>query len=240
MIPERKVIAAIPCFNEARFIADIVTRVKKFIPDVIVIDDGSNDGTSEIAAQAGAVVIRHTRQGGAGAATRTAFLVALERGADVLVTLDGDGQHAPEDLPAVLAAALEGADIVIGSRFLKPGYCIPKYRKFGIDVITWLFNFGSKVKVTDSQSGYRAYSRRAMKSLMPTEPGFSFSIQTLVEARRMGLRIVEAPVDCIYHEFGSTKNPVVHGLSVALSVARLRATGAFRPRRSAAVEGDQT
>lgn len=224
----KRIAVAIPCFNEARFIADVVTRARKYVPEVIVVDDGSTDGTAEVAAKAGATVIEHSRQKGAGVATKTCFLAALERGVDILVTIDGDGQHDPDDLPALLAPALEGADIVIGARFLRPGYVVPRYRKFGIDVITWLFNFGSKVKVTDSQSCYRAYSRRAVKNLIPTEPGFSFSIQTLVEARRLGLRIAEAPVACVYHEFGSTKNPVVHGLSVALSVVRVRAAGAFK------------
>lgn len=218
-----RIVAAIPCFNEARFIADVVTKVRKHVPDVVVIDDGSSDNTAELAKAAGARVVRHGGQQGAGAATRSGFMAALDMGADVLVMLDGDGQHDPQDLPAILEPILTSrADIVIGSRFLNPGYVVPRYRKFGIDVITFLFNMGSKVKVSDSQSGYRAYSRQAVKSLIPTEPGFSFSIQTLVEARSRGLRIAEAPVSCIYHEFGSTRNPVLHGLSVALSVARLR------------------
>ena len=229
-----KVLVAIPCFNEAGFIADVVKGVRKFVPEVAVIDDGSTDGTAEAAQLAGAKVIKHSTQKGAGAATKTAFLTAMERGVDILVTLDGDAQHDPDDLPAVLAPALEGrADIVIGSRFLRPGYLVPAYRKFGIDVITWLFNIGSKVKVTDSQSGYRAYTRKAVESLVPTESGFSFSVQTLIEARRLGLRIAEAPISCIYHEDGSTKNPVAHGLSVALAVARLRLKGRTRKRAPA-------
>ena len=234
MPPTLKVLAAIPCFNEAGFIADVVKGVRKFVPEVVVIDDGSTDGTVEAAQLAGAFVIKHPAQQGAGAATKTAFLTAMERDVDILVTLDGDAQHDPDDLPAVLAPALEGrADIVIGSRFLRPGYVVPAYRKFGIDVITWLFNIGSKVKVTDSQSGYRAYTRKAVESLVPTEPGFSFSVETLIEARRLGLRISEAPISCIYHEYGSTKNPVAHGLSVALAVARLRLKGRTRKRAPA-------
>lgn len=230
-----RLLVAIPCFNEARFIANIVAQARKFVPDVLVVDDGSTDATAQLAADAGATVIRHGCQGGPGAAIRTGFLAAIERGADILVTLDGDGQHNPDDLPALIEAALGGADIVIGSRFLRQGYAAPRYRKFGIDVITWMFNFASKVKVTDSQSGYRAYSRKALSSLVPTERGFSFSIQTLVEARRLKLRIVEVPVSCIYHEFGSTRNPIIHGLGVALSVARLRLARSMRrgPAREA-------
>jgi glycosyltransferase involved in cell wall biosynthesis len=229
---EPGVLAAIPCYNEARFIGDIVARVKGFVPQVLVIDDGSSDGTADVARRAGADVIRHEANKGVGEATRTAFREALARDVDVLVTLDGDGQHAPEDLPAVLGPVLqEGADVVIGSRFLYPGYKVPTYRKFGIDVITWLLNLGSRTRVSDAQSGYRAYSRRAIRGLDATEKGFGSSVQLLIQARRLGLRIAEAPVSCIYHDDGSTINPVRHGLGVALTVVRLRLKDMlFHPR----------
>jgi len=229
-----RVIAAIPCLNEGQFISDIVTRARKYVDVVIVIDDGSTDNTAESAEKAGAKVIKHEARQGAGAATRTAFEAAKEYNSDVLVTLDGDGQHNPDEIPQVLAPILRGeADLVIGSRFLQSNLGqsqsvstnlknVPKYRKFGIDVITWLYNFGSKVKVSDSQSCFRAHSRRLIEAINITENGFGFSVQVLIQARRKNFVIREVPVSCIYHLQGSSLNPVVHGLGVAWGVVKIR------------------
>jgi glycosyltransferase involved in cell wall biosynthesis len=231
---KHKIFAIIPCLNEGQFISDIVTRARKYVDVVIVIDDGSTDNTAESAEKAGARVIKHEARRGAGAATRAAFEAAKEYNADVLVTLDGDGQHNPDEIPQVLAPILRGeADLVIGSRFLQsnPGQSqsvstnlknVPKYRKFGIDVITWLYNFGSKVKVSDSQSCFRAHSRRLIEAINITENGFGFSVQVLVQARRKSFVIKEVPVSCIYHSQGSSLNPVVHGLGVAWGVVKIR------------------
>lgn len=229
-----KILAAIPCLNEGQFISDIVTRARKYADIVIVIDDGSTDNTAEAAEKAGARVIKHEARRGAGAATRTAFEAAKRYDADILVTLDGDSQHNPDEIPQVLAPVLCGeVDLVVGSRFLEPNVNrskpisthlknVPKYRKFGIDVITWLYNFGSKVKVSDSQSCFRAHSRRLVEGINITESGFGFSIQVLVQARRKSFVIKEVPVSCIYHSEGSSLNPVVHGLGVAWGVVKVR------------------
>ncbi len=228
-----KVIIAIPCLNEEQFIGDVVTRARVFADSVMVIDDGSTDHTCEAARAAGAHVIKHKARQGAGAATRTAFEAARKYDADVLVTFDGDGQHNPAEIPQVMDPILRGeADLVIGSRFLQPDFKqAPKYRKFGIDVITWLYNFGSKVRVTDSQSCFRAHSRRLIKAVDITENGFGFSVQVLIQARRKNFVIREVPVSCIYHLQGSSLNPVVHGLGVAFGVVKLRfRNGLFTPK----------
>ncbi len=228
------IIAAIPCLDEEQFISDIVTRTRRYVDKVIVIDDGSTDDTSEVAKAAGAEVIRHGTRQGVGVATRAAFEAAKTCRADVLVTLDGDGQHNPDEIPQVLAPILSGeADLVIGSRFLQPTQKtlsaqqtertnIRRYRKFGIDVITWLYNLGSKIKVSDSQSCFRAHSRRLLDAINMTESGFSFSVEVLIKARRRGLVITEAPISCLYHSQGSSLNPVAHGLGVAFAVIKLR------------------
>lgn len=189
-----------------------------------MVDDGSTDATSEVARAAGAEVIRHKANQGAGAATKTAFKAAKRRHADILVTLDGDGQHNPDEIPQLLAPILEGeADLVIGSRFLQPRpKQIPRYRKFGIDVITFLYNLGSKVRVSDSQCCFRAQNRRLIEAINITESGFSFSVQVLIQVRRKGFAIKEVPVSCIYHSQGSSLNPVIHGLGVALNVIKHR------------------
>jgi glycosyltransferase involved in cell wall biosynthesis len=218
-----KIIVAIPAHNEEQFIGDIVTRAKKYADELIVVDDGSTDATSRVARAAGAEVIRHRKNRGAGAATKTAFEAAKKRHADILVTLDGDGQHNPDEIPRLLAPILKGkADLVIGSRFLRPNFQIPRYRKFGIDVITFLYNLGSKLKISDSQSCFRAQNRRLLEAVNITESGFSFSVQVLIQARRRGFTIKEVPVACIYHPRGSSLNPVAHGLGVALNVIKHR------------------
>ncbi len=217
-------IAVIPCLNEAQFISDIVTRARRYVDEVIVVDDGSTDNTALAASGSGATVIAHKSRQGAGAATRTAFEAAKTFEADVLVTLDGDGQHNPDEIPQILDPIIRGeADLVIGSRFLNPHLeDVPRYRKFGIDVITWLYNIGSQTKVTDSQSGFRAYSRRLVEEINITEDGFGFSVQVLIQARKKDFVITEVPVSCIYHADGSTINPISHGLGVAFSVLKLR------------------
>ena len=226
-----KIIAAIPCLNEAAFIGDIVTRAKKYIDKVIVIDDGSTDDTSGAARAAGAKVIRHKTNQGVGAATKTAFEAAKRSRADILVTLDGDGQHNPDEIPQLLAPILSGeADLVIGSRFLHPNPPqIPRYRKFGIDVINFLYNFGSETKVLDSQSCFRAQNDKLIKAVNITEAGFGFSVQVLIQARKKGFIIKEAPISCIYHSQGSSLNPVVHGLAVAFGVIKHRLFNHQRP-----------
>jgi glycosyltransferase involved in cell wall biosynthesis len=189
-----------------------------------VVDDGSTDATPKVARAAGAEVIRHRENQGAGAATKTAFKTAKRKHADIVVTIDGDGQHNPDEIPQLLAPILKGkADLVIGSRFLRPRLQqMPRYRKFGIDVITFLYNLGSKLRVTDSQCCFRAQNRRLIEAVNITERGFSFSVQVLIQARKKGFIIKEVPVSCIYHSQGSNLNPVIHGLGVALNVIKLR------------------
>ena len=220
---KRKVIAGIPAYNEAEHISDIIRKASKYVDEVTVVDDGSTDNTAQIAKAAGATVIRSQINQGAGQATKTCFQVARERGADALVTLDGDGQHDAEEISKVVAPILEGkADLVIGSRFLGGQDNIPRYRRFGINVVTFLLNFASKIKVSDSQSCYRAYSRKAIDALNITEKGFAFSVQLLIQARQRNLAITEVPISCVYHPDSHTLNPIMHGLGVALSVIKLR------------------
>ena len=225
---QARVIAAIPCYNEEQFIGDVVRKVNQYVDQVVVVDDGSSDRTAEVAEAAGATVVRHDVNKGPGGAYKTCFGVARENGAEILITLDGDEQHDPDELPRLLQPLLNGeADLVVGSRFLGQ-YEVPRYRKVGIDVITFLYNIGSKVKVVDAQSCYRGYNRKALNTLRITEDGFGFSVELLVQARKNGLRIVEAPISCIYHEASHSKNPVLHGVGVALMVVKHRALAALR------------
>lgn len=219
-----RIIAVIPCLNEAAFISDIVGKALKHVDRVLVVDDGSSDHTSEVARQAGAEVIRHEKRRGAGAATRSGFLAALKEGADIVVTLDGDGQHDADEIPAVIAPLLKGeADLAVGSRFVKRDTNMPPYRNLGIDVITWLYNVGWKDKISDSQSCFRSYSRRLLEEVSITRDDFGFSVEVLIKARKKGLKIVEVPASCYYHAESSTLDPITHGLGVACSVIWMRA-----------------
>ena len=223
-----KVIAAIPCWNTDPFIEDIVSRARKYVGQVVVIDDGSCDGTAEAARRAGALVMVHDQNRGYGETIKSCFAAARRNDADVLAILDGDGQHSPEDIPGVLAPMLQGeADLTIGSRFLNDGIDMPRYRKFGIKVITFLFNFGSRTRVSDAQSGFRGYHRRVFSDLVLAEKGMSISIETLEKARRRGAVIKEVPVHCRYAP--STLNPkaIRHGFGVALAVIKIRLLNMF-------------
>lgn len=220
----QKITAVIPCYNEAKTIAGLVAKAKEYCHRVIVVDNMSTDNTREEAEKETACYnVFGCCLRGAGIATAYGLAYSLN---DIVVTLDGDGQHNPDDIPFVVRPILQGkADLVIGSRFL--GHCeLPKYRKFGIDVITWLYNFGRRDKITDAQSCFRAYSRKCLKRILPIEEhGFSFSVETLVKARALGLRIAEVPIDVVYHKdfsSNSSLNPVAHGLSVAFGVVKWR------------------
>jgi len=227
------IVAAIPCLNTESFIGDVVSRARKYVDQVIVINDGSHDGTAKAAEAVGALVINHDRNRGYGEAVKACFEMAKANSVDILVTLDGDGQHNPDEIPKVVALILnDGADIVIGSRFLGNQTNMPRYRRLGIKLITFLFNFGSKVKVHDAQSGFRAYSKQTLNTISVTEAGMSISVEMLIKARADGLKIREVATSCQYHPSSSSMNPVIHGLMVALSVVRLRlkrlADGAVR------------
>ena len=218
-----KAVAAISCFNEAKYVGMVVAAALMHVDTVIVVDDGSTDGTGQVAQAAGAHVVQHSHQMGAGAAARSCLQAGLNQDADVLVTLDGDGQHDANEIPDVMAPVLQGqSDLVIGSRFMGKSNNVAAYRRFGIWVITALYNVGAAVTVADAQSGFRAYGRQALETLSITENGFGFSVETLVEARRAGLRICEVPISCFYHSESHSLNPVVHGVTVALDVVRQR------------------
>jgi glycosyltransferase involved in cell wall biosynthesis len=222
---ERKptIVAAIPAFNEEKTIAKVVIKSAKHVDHVIVCDDGSKDMTGEIAERLGAEVIRHDRNMGYGAALASLFRRAHEIGTDVMVTLDADMQHDPDDIPKLVRPILDGeADIVVGSRFLSEGSEeVPSSRRLGIKAITRLASAASYKGLTDAQSGFRAYSRKAIELITPTELGMGASTEILLKAAERGLRMKEVPVRVSYNvERPSTHNPLYHGLEVVLSTVK--------------------
>ena len=216
-----KITIGIPAYNEEKNIASIITKLKKITDSIIVCDDGSSDMTSEISKNLGAVVISHKKNMGYGAAINSIFQKSKEMKSDLLVTFDADGQHRVEDIEKVVEPIKNNtADLVIGSRFLDKKSNVPNYRKIGIKVITKITNASIKKKLTDSQSGFRAYNKQVLSQISPSDIGMGISTEILIKSSSKGLRIMEVPVTILYSGDTSTHNPVSHGTSVLLSTIK--------------------
>ena len=217
-----KIIIGIPAFNEEKNIASIITKLMNITDTIIVCNDGSSDLTSEIAEKMGAVTINHKKNLGYGGAIRSIFLKAKELDGDILVTFDADGQHRIEDIEKVIKPIInQEADLVIGSRFLDASEKeVPQYRKVGIKVITKITNASIKEQLTDSQSGFRAYSRKIVNELNPSELGMGISTEILIKASSKNFKITEVPIKILYSGDTSTHNPISHGSSVILSTIK--------------------
>lgn len=220
-------VALIPAYNEARFIGSLVLAASHYVDQVVVVDDGSSDQTVAIAGRAGATVIRHLVNQGKAAAVNTGFAYLRRIRPRAVVMLDGDGQHAVEDIPGVLTPILdEAADIVVGSRFLGVKSDIPVYRQIGQHGLNLATNLASGVRISDTQSGYRAFSARAIDELSFHQGGFSIESEMQFQVRERDLRVVEVPIKVIYAE-PAKRNPFRHGMQVINGIARL--VGQTRP-----------
>ena len=216
-----KIVIGIPAYNEEKNIASVLIKLKKISQDIIVCNDGSNDLTGKIAKELGAIVIEHKKNLGYGSAIKSIFLKAHEINADILVTFDADGQHRIEDINTILEPIKNNiADIVIGSRFLNNNQEIPKYRKIGIKAITKLTNVTGGTKITDSQSGFRAYNKKILDKIIPQESGMGISTEILIKAQKADFKITEVPITILYDGDTSTHNPISHGSSVILSTLK--------------------
>ena len=217
-----KITIGLPAYNEEKNIAGIISKLKKYTDSIIVCDDGSSDLTGDISEQLGAIVIKHSKNRGYGAAINSLFLKAKELEPDVFLTLDADGQHRIEDIPIVTDPIIKNeVDLVIGSRFLDTkSEEMPNYRKVGIKIITKITNLSIKEKLTDSQSGFRSYSRKALQEITPTDDGMGVSTEILIKASNLGLKVAEVPIKVNYSGETSTHDPVSHGTSVILSTIK--------------------
>ena len=216
-----KITIGIPAYNEEKNIASIITKLKKITNSIIVCDDGSSDMTSEISKNLGVVVISHKKNMGYGAAINSIFQKSKEMKSDLLVTFDADGQHRVEDIEKVVEPIKNNdADLVIGSRFLDEKSDVPNYRKIGIKVITQVTNASIKKKLTDSQSGFRAYNQRVLSQISPSDMGMGISTEILIKSSSKGLKIMEVPITVLYEGGTSTHNPVSHGTSVLISTIK--------------------
>ena len=217
-----KIIIGIPAFNEEANIGDLIGKLKEQSYEIIVCDDGSTDETYNISKDQGAIVVKHKKNLGYGAAIRSIFIKAKEMDCDVLVTFDGDGQHNIKDIEKVIEPITNNnSDLVIGSRFLDSSEKeVPQYRKVGIKIITSLTNATMKEKLTDSQSGFRAYAKHVLNELNPSEEGMGISTEILIKASTKKFRISEVPIKILYQGNTSTHNPIRHGSSVIISTIK--------------------
>jgi glycosyltransferase involved in cell wall biosynthesis len=217
-----KLVIGIPAYNEEANIASVILKLQEISDSIIVCNDGSSDLTGKISEKLGVNVVNHKKNLGYGAAIKSIFEKAREINADILVTFDADGQHRIQDIETVMKPIVNNeADIVIGSRFLdKDDENVPEYRKIGIKVITSLTNSSLNTKLSDSQSGFRAYNRKALEKINPSEYGMGVSTEILIKSSKENFKIVEVPIKILYEGDTSTHNPVSHGLSVVMSTLK--------------------
>ena len=223
-----KSIALIPAYNEQAAIVDIINRSFKYVDDVLVIDDGSQDNTSKLVEKTDAMLIRHSTNYGKGVALRDGFNQVKDY--DIVVTIDGDGQHNPDEIPLLIKPIIEdGADLVNGSRYLN-GFDdnTPAYRRIGQQVLDIATNITAGTSLTDSQSGFRAFSSRAVKCFKFRDTGFGIESEMIADASENNLKIVEVGITVRYDvENSSTKGPVTHGVGVLLKIIKDKAIRTF-------------
>lgn len=201
-----KILIIMPAFNEALMIGQIIKKIQQLgFEQIAVVDDGSIDQTAECAKRAGAMVLRHPINRGLGAALATGFAYANLVEADLAVTIDSDGQHDPDDIPALIQPILDRqADVVIGSRLLKPAG-MPWYRIIGNWSLTWLTSWLFGIKMTDSQSGFRAFSKLALEKIAIQSNRMEVSSEIFSEIKRNNLRHLEIPIQAIYTNYSLKK-----------------------------------
>lgn len=206
-----------PAFNEEKYIGTLVLQARQYVDEVIVVDDGSTDNTAEIAKLAGARVVKHEKNRGYGAAIQSIFAEAKKLNPDALVVLDADAQHSPGEIPNLVKPILDGYDCVIGSR-QEHAKNIPFYRRLGQRLILHSVKTLTKDELTDTECGFRAFSRKAVQTLELKETGMAISAETVAEASRKSLKVIQVPISVTYGKDSSTLHPVKHGLSVYAKV----------------------
>lgn len=205
MNPMNFAVVVIPAFNESALIADVVAQVRRVCPCVVLVDDGSSDGTADIARSAGAIVLRHAINLGQGAALQTGITYALQLGAKAIVTFDADGQHDPDDIPSLLAVLESGAGAALGSRFAGKALGMPATRRLLLQAARWVNYALTGVKLSDAHNGIRALSRDVALRLQLHEPGMAHATEIIAQLAEQKARIVEVPVTIRYSAYSLAK-----------------------------------
>ena len=214
------IVAIISAYNEEDELANVITKTLKYVDKVIVVDDGSVDRTAEVAIGAGDEIISHSTNLGKGEALKSGFKVIKDD--SIIVTIDGDGQHNPDEIPILIKPIIEdGADLVNGSRYMNgPEENTPAYRRVGQKVLDIATNISAGISVTDSQSGFRAFSSKSKDCFRFKGTGFGIESEMLADAAESGLKIVEVPITVRYDVDGSTKDPITHGVGVLFNITK--------------------
>lgn len=213
----------IPVYNEENSIGNVIKESLVYADLVIVCDDGSSDNTAKMAEISGAHVIKHNKNQGKGAALKSLFKHVSSINTDIVVTIDGDGQFLPKEIPKLINPIKNNqADIVIGYRFDSKSE-MPSYRKFGNKVLDHVTNLASELPFRDTQSGFRAYSKHVIETIQFSSTGFAADSEILIDASRKKFRILEEKVSVLYNTGGktSTKNPLSHSGEVLSSLIEL-------------------
>ncbi len=207
----------IPAFNEAAAIGSVIAGLRAYASNIVVVDDGSIDGTQGAAHEGGAIVLRHVINRGQGAALQTGIEYALRRGASAIVTFDSDGQHSPADVPTLVAPLRDGrADIVLGSRFLGSTESMPRLRRIVLYLAVLFTRMVSGLRVTDAHNGLRAFSRRAASMVHIQLDRMAHASELMDQIRRSGLVYTEVPVHVRYTEYSRQKGQRgVHAVRIA-------------------------
>ena len=207
LIPKSEISICLPVYNESQVIYQVIKDIQHAGYDqVYVIDDGSTDESMAEAKRAGATVIRHLLNRGAGAAAQTSIALARKKQFKYLVMMDGDGQHSPADIQTLYTTLKnKGADIVIGSRFLNDNSEMPNIRKRYNQLANLITNLFCSNSYSDTQSGFRMFNRSAIEQLNLTLDGFSYCSEMLILSDRLGLKLEEAPIETLYSEYSLQK-----------------------------------